>query len=255
MRMKVIVAIAAISAVLSTSLYLHRRKYVLQTHKIADGVYLFVGTGMNVLAVVADDGVILVDSMLNGWWGPALEDAIRNVTDKPVTTLINTNSHAPHSGNNYRFAKDGVVVVAHEQTRSRLQQRENFKGANARALPQTTFRDRLTLMRGKERIDLYYFGPSNTDGDAWVVFPSRRIMHVGDIVKKDEVLEITPNDGGSGISYAADDRTRHRHHHGCRPHRHRPRARQQHASDHSAGRSSRCISATPPCWSTPCGKP
>ena len=202
MRMKVIVAIAAISAILLTSLYLHRQKYVLQTHKIADGVYLFVGTGMNVLAVVADDGVILVDSMLNGWWGPALEDAIGNVTDKPVTTLINTNSHAPHSGNNYRFAKDGVVVVAHEQTRSRLQQRENFKGASAGALPQTTFRDRLTLMRGKERIDLYYFGPSNTDGDAWVVFPSRRIMHIGDIVKKDEVLEITPNDGGSGLSYA-----------------------------------------------------
>ena len=200
--MKVIVAIAAISAILLTSLYLHRRKYVLQTHKIADGVYLFVGTGMNVLAVIADDGVILVDTMLNGWWGPALEKAIREVTDKRVTTLINTNSHAPHSGNNYRFAGDGVVVVAHEQTRSRLQQRENFKGANARSLPQTTFRDRLTLMRGKERIDLYHFGPSNTDGDAWVVFPSRRIMHVGDIVKKDEVLEITPNDGGSGVSYA-----------------------------------------------------
>jgi glyoxylase-like metal-dependent hydrolase (beta-lactamase superfamily II) len=124
------------------------------------------------------------------------------VTDKPVTTLINTNSHPSHSANNFRFARDGVVVVAHEQTRSRLQHRENFQGASARYLPQTTFRDRLTLMRGKERIDLYYFGASNTDGDAWVVFPSRRIMHIGDVIKKDEMIEITSHSGGSGVTYA-----------------------------------------------------
>jgi glyoxylase-like metal-dependent hydrolase (beta-lactamase superfamily II) len=204
MRMKILVAVAAISAILLTSLYVHRQKhkYVVHTYKIGDGVYVFVGTGMNAMAVIADDGVILVDTMANGWWGRRLEAALREVTDKPVTTLINTNSHPSHSANNFRFARDGVVVIAHERTRSRLQGRDNFKGANAHHLPQTTFRDRLTLMRGKEPIHLYYFGASNSDGDAWVVFPARRIMHIGDIVKKDEMPEISLHSGGSGVAYA-----------------------------------------------------
>lgn len=202
MSIKTLVGLAAIGAILMMGLYAHRqKKYVVQAHKIGDGVYVFFATGLNSLAVIADDGVILVDTMKDGWWGRALEAAIREVTDKPVTTIINTNSHPSHSGNNFRFAKDGVLVVAHEQTKSRLQGRDNFQGAGARHLPQTTFRDRLTLMRGNERIDLYYFGRANTDGDAWVVFPSRRIMHVGDIVKIDEVVEIALPDGGSGVSY------------------------------------------------------
>jgi glyoxylase-like metal-dependent hydrolase (beta-lactamase superfamily II) len=205
MRMKMLIALLAIGVIVSTSLhFLHarREKYLIQTQKIGDGVYLFFGTGMNALAVVADDGVILVDTMMNGWWGRALEAGLRRVTDKRVTTIINTNSHPSHSGNNHRFGGAGVLVVSHEQTRSRLQGRDNFQGTSARYLPQTTFRDRLTLMRGKERIELYYFGASNTDGDAWVVFPSRRIMHIGDVVKKDEMVEITPGAGGRADSYA-----------------------------------------------------
>jgi glyoxylase-like metal-dependent hydrolase (beta-lactamase superfamily II) len=204
MRMKILVAVAAISALLLTSLYVRRQKqrYVVHTYTIGDGVYVFVATGMNAMAVITDDGVILVDTMAHGWWGRGLEAALREVTDKPVTTLINTNSHPSHSANNFRFAGDGVVAIAHERTRSRLQGRDNFQGANALHLPQTTFRDRLTLMRGKEPIHLYYFGASNTDGDAWVVFPARRIMHIGDVVKKDEMPEIALNSGGSGVAYA-----------------------------------------------------
>jgi glyoxylase-like metal-dependent hydrolase (beta-lactamase superfamily II) len=205
MPIKILVGLTAIGVVLSTALpflYVRRDRYVIHTHRIGDGVYLFHGTGMNTMAVVADDGVILVDTMRDGWWGPALKTALRQVTDKPVTTIINTNSHPSHSGNNFRFAGEGVVVIAHEQTLSRLRGRDNFQGASARYLPQTTFRDRLSVMRGNERIELYYFGASNTDGDAWVVFPSRRLMHIGDVVKKDEMLEITEGAGGRAMSYA-----------------------------------------------------
>jgi cyclase len=202
MRMKLLVAVVVIGAILTTGLYVRSLQYIVQTHKLADGVYVFHATGMNAMAVVTDDGVILVDTMKEGWWGRRLEAALRGVTDKQVTTIINTNSHPPHSGNNFRFAKEGVLVIAHEQTRSRLQGRANFQGSRASHLPQKTFRDRLSLTRGKERIDLYNFGAANTDGDAWVVFPSRRIMHVGDLIKIDEMHEITPEAGGSGVAYA-----------------------------------------------------
>jgi cyclase len=176
----------------------------------------------------------------------------KRAIDKPVTTIINTNSHPSHSGNNFRFGGEGVLVISHEQTRSRLQSRDNFQGASARHLPQTTFRGRLTLMRGKERIDLYYFGASNTDGDAWVVFPSRRIMHIGDVVKKDEMVEITPSAGGRAVSYAETmargmatikdvDLV-------VAGHSHRAARR-----PHSRGRNLRRIRRTRACSSRPCG--
>ena len=44
-----------------------------------------------------------------------------------------------------------------------------------------TFKDRMTIGKGSDQIDLYYFGPGHTNGDAWVVFPAHRIVHSGDI--------------------------------------------------------------------------
>src|SRR5204863_2788879 len=93
-----------------------------------------------------------------------------------------------------------VEIVSHEATRGRLEGTERFRGDNARYLPRTTFRDRLSLVRGKERIELYFFGAANTDGDAWVVFPARRVLHIGDIVKKNDVPEYVRRFGGSGVS-------------------------------------------------------
>jgi glyoxylase-like metal-dependent hydrolase (beta-lactamase superfamily II) len=156
----------------------------------------------NSAIIVGDDGCLVFDAQSTPAMANKVIERVRAVTDKPITTIINTNSHPGHSGNNFRFGGEGVVIVAHELTRSRLERRDHFKGANARYLPQTTFRDRLTLTRGKERIELYYFGAANTDGDVWVVFPSRRMMHIGDIVKKNDLPEIERISGGSGVAYA-----------------------------------------------------
>ena len=180
--------------------YKRHLQYTLSVHKVAEGAYVIVGSGINTTAVVADEGVILVDTLPDGWWGPALESALRSITDKPVIAIINTNAHPGHSGNNPRFGLGTVEILSHEATKWRLEKTERFQGENARYLPKTTFRDRLSLVRGKERIELYYFGAANTDGDIWVVFPSRRLLHVGDIVKKNDVPEYVRGFGGSGVA-------------------------------------------------------
>ena len=55
-----------------------------------------------------------------------------------------------------------------------------YKAADG-SMAKKTFTDKLTLGRGADQIDLYYFGPGHTNGDAWVVFPALRIVHSGDI--------------------------------------------------------------------------
>ena len=45
-----------------------------------------------------------------------------------------------------------------------------------RGLPRRTFKDRMTIGKGADQIDLYYFGRAHTSGDAWVFFPALRVL-------------------------------------------------------------------------------
>ncbi len=62
-----------------------------------------------------------------------------------------------------------------------------------------TFSDKMTIGAGAEQIDLYYFGRGHTNGDAWVVWPSLRVMHAGDIFSGKVAPILDANNGGSGL--------------------------------------------------------
>ena len=92
-------------------------------------------------------------------------DQVRSVTDKPVTTIINTHTHGDHTGSN-EFFPASVEVVAQENTKTNMEKMDAFKGDKAQFLPDKTFKDKLTLFSGADRIDLYYFGAGHTNGDS-----------------------------------------------------------------------------------------
>jgi cyclase len=136
-------------------------------------------SGGNVAVFITDGGVTLVDTKLAGW-GQAVLDKVKSVTDKPVTRIINTHTHGDHTGNNGIFGTS-VEIVAQDNTKTNMEKMDAFKGDNAKFLPKTTYKDKLTLGSGKDRIDLYYFGAGHTNGDTFVVFPALRVLHTGDI--------------------------------------------------------------------------
>lgn len=185
--------------------------------KIRDNLYMISGgdtteratwTGGNSLVFVTDSGVVLVDTMLPGA-GTSLMARIRSVTDKPVTTVINTHTHYDHSGSNNELSA-AIEFVAHEGTRANMARATcepvtncgAFKGENAKFLPKKTYKDRLTLFSGKDRIDLYHFGRGHTSGDSFVVFPAVRAMHAGDMFPRAQMPFIdTANSGGSALEF------------------------------------------------------
>src|SRR5437667_11834487 len=59
-------------------------------------------SGGNVAVLITDGGVTLVDDKLAGW-GQAVLDKVKSVTNKPITTIINTHTHGDHTGNNGFF--------------------------------------------------------------------------------------------------------------------------------------------------------
>ena len=64
----------------------------------------------------------------------------------------------------------------------------------------------MTIGKGDDRIDLYYFGRGHTNGDAFVVFPALRVMHAGDIFSGKNIPLLDANNGGSGVRDRQDAR-------------------------------------------------
>lgn len=183
----------------------------IEVDKLADNLYVLRGGGGNTAAFITAAGVVLVDTKLPGWGQPLL-DAIKRITDKPVTTVINTHTHFDHTNGQVEFAPT-VEVVAHENTKTYMEQSNPvyglqsgpqpnpFRDAGGRGYPKRTFMDTLTIGSGAERIDLHYFGPAHTGGDAFVVFPALRVMHAGDVFPTKALPIMDMNNGGSGVSY------------------------------------------------------
>jgi cyclase len=155
----------------------------------------------NTAAFITDNGVVLVDTKTPGNGQPIL-DKLKTVTQKPVTMIINTHTHQDHTGSN-DFFTGKVEFVAHENTKANTQKMPDFSGANAKFIPSKTFKNKLTLGAGKDRIDLYYFGRAHTNGDAWVVFPALRTLHSGDAFAGKNTPLVDTANGGSVAEYAA----------------------------------------------------
>src|SRR5690606_2384230 len=93
--------------------------------------------------------------------------------------------------------------VTHANTAANMSRMEEFASDAGRVgLPDRTFEDTLTLFSGPESVDLYYFGPGHTDGDAFVVFRDARVMHSGDIFATKGLPFLDVNNGGSGVGIA-----------------------------------------------------
>jgi glyoxylase-like metal-dependent hydrolase (beta-lactamase superfamily II) len=173
---------------------------VIEVEKVKDNLWVLRGGGGNTAVFATANGVTIVDAKNPGWGQPIL-DKVKELTPKPITTLINTHTHGDHVSGNVEFPAS-VDVVVQENTKANMEKMDIFKQNNNRGMPKRTFKDKMTIGSGADQIDLYYFGPGHTNGDAWVVFPALRIVHSGDIFANKGVPLIDGNNGGSMLHYS-----------------------------------------------------
>ena len=93
-------------------------------NKVKEGVYHAVGTGSlavvgNSSFIVNDNDVIVVDDHVSPAAAWVLLEEIKEVTNKPVTTVINTHFHFDHAHGNQIF-EPNVQIIGHEFTRRML---------------------------------------------------------------------------------------------------------------------------------------
>ena len=183
---------------------------VVEVEKLKDNLFVLKGGGGNTAVFVTSKGVVVVDTK-NPAWGAPLIAKIRELTDKPITTIINTHTHGDHVSGNVEF-EPTVDVITHANTAANMTKmmmpsgfppsdakQTIFEQNGGRGLPKRTFTDTWTMGSGADQVDLRYFGRGHTNGDAWVIFPALRVMHAGDIFPGKSVPILDANNGGSGV--------------------------------------------------------
>ena len=175
----------------------------IRTTKLTDGIYVLAGAGGNMALSVGEDAVFLVDDQ----FAPLSERiaaAIAKITPKPVRFILNTHWHGDHTGGNENFARNGALIVAHENVRKRMgseQFLESLGGkvppSPAGALPVVTFAGAVTFHLNGEDIRAIHVPNAHTDGDAIVHFARGDVIHMGDVYWNDLYPFIDTEAGGS----------------------------------------------------------
>ncbi|NTV97239.1 MAG: MBL fold metallo-hydrolase [Thiobacillus sp.] len=194
---------------------LARADYQPVAEPVADNVWAIVGPlgqrspdndGLNAsfAFVVADQGVILIDSGASRKGAEKLAAAIRKVTPKRVRWVVNTGSQDHRwLGNDY-FAEQGADVLALRRTAATQAQYAEqhmlglqkllgarLDGTQPTPAMRTSAGDRASLTLGGETLELIATD-AHFPGDAMVWLPRQRVAVTGDLVFVDRLLGVLP---------------------------------------------------------------
>ncbi|HWP27740.1 MAG TPA: MBL fold metallo-hydrolase [Xanthobacteraceae bacterium] len=162
-------------------------KVQIRTIDLGNRTFMLMGQGGNITVAVGSEGILMVDGQF-----PELSDrikaAIKQISPLPVKYLVNTHFHRDHTGGNENFAKDGAIVVAHDNIRVRLAAGTISMMTGARAAPRppealpklTYYGGSFTLDFGGRTAQLTHVANAHTDGDTWVYFPDANVLCTGD---------------------------------------------------------------------------
>lgn len=164
---------------------------------VQGNIFMLVGPGGNVALQVGDEGILVVDTMGSGM-GESLLAAIREISVKPITFLINTHAHPDHVGGNATLAEAGsniaggnvVGTIADAGATAKIVAHENaLLAITAAADPMpfegwptdTYFTDRKELFFNGEAVQVLHQPAAHSDGDSIVFFRRSDVIATGDI--------------------------------------------------------------------------
>src|SRR6266481_6280956 len=170
----------------------------LETKELAPGVYGLLSSKPpvdNSGFVVGEHGVLVIDAHINGAMAGLIQTAVRQVTNKPILYVVNTNYHGDHTFGNSAFPQE-TLIVAQQKTAAIMRDFEREKQLllpyvdNDRSvfsdvrlrLPDLVLDEYLELDLGGRVVELYHLGHGNTPGDTVVYVPEARVAWTGNLI-------------------------------------------------------------------------
>ncbi len=186
----------------------NREPQPISLEKISDNLYQVPGgSGANGGMYIGENEVLIIDSKMDKASVEGIFAAIKKITEKPVTILVNTHSDGDHVNGNQYFPEE-VTIVAHENCRNEflLPQRNGspsvWAGADKmRFVPEITFNDKMKIHLGNKTVELHYFGVGHTTGDIVVYFPEEKTAFIGDQVFFGRPQLIHSHKGGNSFEH------------------------------------------------------
>ncbi|MGQ2923924.1 MAG: MBL fold metallo-hydrolase [Hydrogenophaga sp.] len=145
--------------------------------------------------VITPAGVVVVDALGSPRLAERLTQAIRQLTDRPITHVIVTHYHADHIYGLQHFKQLGAQIVAHRASREYIQSdtaRLRLEASRTdlapwiddqtRIVPADLWLDGATSLKvGGVVFELTPVGPSHTPEDLTVYVPSEKVLFAGDL--------------------------------------------------------------------------
>lgn len=140
--------------------------------------------------VIGEDQVLLIDTAATAKRTFALRDAVTELTNAPVRSVVNTHHHGDHTHGNYVFA-DTATIIGHEQCAPGIQAEGKLLeqlwpavewGEIERVVPTETFDTSVTVDVGGVSVEVIHIPASHTVSDSVVWLPEQRVLFTGDLV-------------------------------------------------------------------------
>jgi cyclase len=177
--------------------------------QIADGIYAFIGkrNDANAMAIVTDQGVVLVDTGNNPPETRILQTYIQSVTTQPVRYIIVTQNHGDHTGGTPLFSPPANVIVQDRVAKDWASWKPYQIKSWRKKFPERaaalkdfnpldtvlSFSDRVTLHLGGKTIELIYIDDTYNPGDVAVWLPQSGVMHAGFVGYRERHPDIRPD--------------------------------------------------------------
>jgi glyoxylase-like metal-dependent hydrolase (beta-lactamase superfamily II) len=143
--------------------------------ELGKGLYMITDNAIQSMFLVYESGVVVIDAPQA--YAAHIVDGIREVSDKPITHLIYSHSHADHIGGTRALGKV-PIIIAQEETK-KLLVRANDPN---RPIPTVTFGEKYTLKVGSQVLELSYHGDGHEPGNIFIYAPAQKTLMVVDVV-------------------------------------------------------------------------
>ncbi len=157
--------------------------------EIQDDLFWVTDGSYQMMFLVYKQGVMVVDAPPS--LGANILNAIADITDKPITHIIYSHSHADHIAAAGIYPED-AVVIAHEDTASQLEAALSpdradypygvFVGGGPVPLPDITFKKEFNLTRGTQSLQLSYKGVNHEPGNIFIYAPQQKVLMLVDVI-------------------------------------------------------------------------
>jgi glyoxylase-like metal-dependent hydrolase (beta-lactamase superfamily II) len=181
----------------------------------ADGVFLIIGGPNNSIAIEFSDHIVMVEAPMTEERSLAfIEEARKQIPNKPIRYLVNTHHHFDHSGGLRAFAAEGATIITHELNKPYY---EKFLMGPRTLAPDRlarsggkmnieTLADRRVLSDGSRSLEIHLIRDTpHTDGSVMAYLPNEKFLMEGDIYDMPGPGVPTPTEGVNTVANLVDN--------------------------------------------------